>query len=172
MRIPACEGWFSRGFPRSCRRYQRDRVIQGQTRHLRAEASQDVNQSFLVYHSFYYIKADHLFNVFEPGEIGAEGRMIRMEGEYDVISLLSDTFDSGNCGAFRLELEKGRAERGPLIEGSLAFSLVERSERCRFEYSEGITIRRPAVCNRMEGESLGIYIWASEEVYSTFHYSI
>jgi hypothetical protein len=97
--------------------------------------------------------------------------VVRTEGESDVISLLSDTFDLGYCGAFRLELEKGRAERGQLNEGSLAFSLVELSERCRFELSEGITIRRPAACNRMEGESLGIYIWASEEVNSTLHSS-
>jgi hypothetical protein len=87
-------------------------------------------------------------------------------------SILSDTFALGYCGAFRLELEKGRAERGQLNEGSLAFSLVDRSERCRFEYSEGITIRRPAVCNRMEGESLSIYIRAGEQVDSTFHHSI
>jgi hypothetical protein len=52
-----------------------------------------------------------------------------MEGKYDVISLLCDTFESGYCGAIRLNVEKGSAKRGLLGEGSLALSLVESSER-------------------------------------------
>jgi hypothetical protein len=49
-----------------------------------------------------------------------------------VISLLSDTLNLGYCGAIRLNVEKGSANRGLLDEGSLSLSLVGGSERCLY----------------------------------------
>jgi len=75
----------------------------------------------------------------------------------------------GCCGAIRLDLTNGSAGRGLLDEGSPRGPLLRSAG---YHWSEGISSRSRAVCNWVEGASLGIYVWSSEQIKSTFYHTV